>query len=401
MTTLRSAATALALALVLPLPIVAAGTASAAPVPVAARAAVQLALPRPTGPYAVGVDVLHLVDRHRQDPWVPSAGPRQLMVSLYYPARRGTGRPAPYMNATEAKLLLDQRAPGSGLPPHLLADTRTYAFTDARPDHGRYPLVVLSPGFGLPRQTLTALAVDLTSHGYVVALVDHTYEDSGTTFPDGRTLTCTLLCSDSPDAPGPVAIADSRAEDVSFVLDQLAGAHPVWRYAHLIDSRRIGMAGHSLGGAATVPVMATDRRVRAGADLDGAIFDGLPVAGLGRRPLLLLGNSTDHTVGGGETSWSTDWPLLDGWKRWLTVTGSTHLDFTDLPVLAAEVGYPIQGEQIAAARSLAITRSYVRAFFDLQLKGVPQPLFDGPSRAYPEVVFQQPVRPGTGISSGS
>ncbi len=38
------------------------------------------------------------------------------------------------------------------------------------------PLIVLSPGFTMPRSTLTALAEDLASHGYVVAGVDHTYE---------------------------------------------------------------------------------------------------------------------------------------------------------------------------------------------------------------------------------
>jgi hypothetical protein len=50
--------------------------------------------------------------------------------------------------------------------------------------------VVLSPGFTLNRATLTTLAEDLASKGYVVALVDHAYESFGTTFPGGRTLTC-------------------------------------------------------------------------------------------------------------------------------------------------------------------------------------------------------------------
>ncbi|MGW7821814.1 hypothetical protein ACWGLF_27680 [Streptomyces puniciscabiei] len=53
------------------------------------------ALPSPTGPHAVGRDILHLVDQHRPDPWVPSAGPRQLMVSMYYPARPAPAVPPP------------------------------------------------------------------------------------------------------------------------------------------------------------------------------------------------------------------------------------------------------------------------------------------------------------------
>ncbi|MFB7669016.1 alpha/beta hydrolase family protein [Kitasatospora sp. NPDC056138] len=393
MTRIRRTAVAVALALVLPLPIVGAGTAFAAAgqTPAATASApagqgTQLELPRPTGPHAVGVNTLHLVDRDRTDPWVPSAGPRQLMVSMYYPARSGTGRPAPYMTSEEARLFLNMEGIGSTFPAQTLADTRTYASTDARPEHGRHPLVVLSPGFELPRQTLTGLAVDLASRGYVVALVNHTYEDSGTTFPDGQTLGCTTC---GPNGPASAKIEQSRAEDASFVLDQLTGRHPAWQYAQLIDRKRIGMAGHSLGGAAVVPTMAADQRVRAGADLDGRLFVPVPAGGLGGRPVLLLGNPVNHAVGGDESSWAEYWPNLDGWKRWLTITGSNHVNFTDVPVLADEAGIPGVDGSIPAVRAEQLTRDYVAAFFDKQLKGVPQPLLDGPSPADPEVVFQQ------------
>ena len=41
-----------------------------------------------------------------------------------------------------------------------------------------------------PRSSLTALAEELASRGYVVAGIDHTYENFATTFPDGRVATC-------------------------------------------------------------------------------------------------------------------------------------------------------------------------------------------------------------------
>lgn len=78
----------------LALPVVGAASASAAPASAPASVtAASAQLPRPTGPHPVGRSTLHLVDRDRPDPWVPSAGPRQLMVSMYYPARPGTGGP--------------------------------------------------------------------------------------------------------------------------------------------------------------------------------------------------------------------------------------------------------------------------------------------------------------------
>jgi len=48
------------------------------------------------------------------------------------------------------------------------------------------------------------------------------------------------------------------------------------------------------------------------------------------------------------------------------------------------------GARISGARSLDITRAYVRAFFDLHLLGEPQSLLDQPSRRYPEVSFRSP-----------
>jgi hypothetical protein len=105
----------------------------------------RLTLPRPTGPYAVGRETLHLVDHTRPDPWMPEARARELMVSVYYPARAGTGRPAQYLTTTEAQLLLEDRGLGDTVPAKTLSGTRTTARTKARPVHGRYPLVVLSP----------------------------------------------------------------------------------------------------------------------------------------------------------------------------------------------------------------------------------------------------------------
>src|SRR5690242_14628152 len=51
-----------------------------------AAASADLSLPAPTGAAAVGRTTLALTDRDRPDPWVPEAGPRRLMVTLFYPA---------------------------------------------------------------------------------------------------------------------------------------------------------------------------------------------------------------------------------------------------------------------------------------------------------------------------
>ncbi|WP_214317504.1 alpha/beta hydrolase family protein [Nonomuraea sediminis] len=353
--------------------------APAVPKPAVRTPAVQPELPRPTGSRAVGRDTLYLVDKSRRDPWVATAAARELMVSMYYPAKKGTGTAAPYMTVEEAKLLLQLKAPQANIPAEVVKNVRTYARQGARPAAGRFPLVVLSPGLTLPRATLTGLAEDLASRGYVVAQVEHPYESAGTSFPDGRTVAC-VIC-EKPPAGGPPAIARSRAKDVSFVIDELAS----WRNARMVDLKRIGMVGHSIGGNAAATTMVADRRVRAGVNMDGTFY--APVTPT-KQAFLLLGTESEHSPGKDET-WDRDWKSLHGWKRWLTVKNTDHASFEDLPVLQAQLGLP-GASQAAAERAMEITRTYVGAFLDLQLKGRKQPVLDGPTKHDPEVVFQNP-----------
>ncbi|MGW6718609.1 alpha/beta hydrolase family protein [Streptomyces sp. NPDC054995] len=371
--------------------------ASASPASGDPAAPAALTLPRPTGPYATGRDTLFLTDHGRTDPWVPAAGARQLLVSLHYPARPGSGgATAPYMPQEEARLMLAQRGLDDPEWPGLVAATRTHSRNDARPAPGRFPLVLLSPGFGTPRATLTGLAEELASRGYVVATADHPYESTGTELPDGRVLTC-AACDEVDAQPDDAArrevlaaVSTGRAADFSFLLDRLTGPRPAWRHAGSIDAHRVGMAGHSIGGAAAASTMAVDRRVDAGVNLDGTFFDPVPARGLDRRPFLMLGTDPGHAPGAGDTSWDEGWDRLDGFKRWLTVRDSGHFTFTDTPAIGEQLGIVDPDAPLSAARSTTITRAYVTAFFDRSLRGRPARLLEGPTPAHPEMLFQRP-----------
>ncbi|WP_285582878.1 alpha/beta hydrolase family protein [Actinoallomurus iriomotensis] len=344
----------------------------------------QGTLPAPTGPYAAGEDVIHLTDASRPDPWVPSSGPRQLTVTMVYPAVSGTGTPAPYMTLAEAAGSIQRRKipASSGVTPQNLSSVTTHAFDGARPQSGKYPLVVLSPAYEDPRMVLTSLATDLASHGYVVALVGHTYEDSGETLANGQTPPCAICDDPALDFD---SVTASRALDVSFVIDQLTHGNTAWRLAHLIDKHEIGMAGHSLGGAAAAATMIADPRVRAGVNMDGA-FHPAPRPRQINRPFLMLGAAANHPPGGHDTTWGQTWAALGGYKKWLTVAGADHFSFSDLDLLLEEAGFPTP--PLSPERGVVITREYVTAFFDQTLKGIHSPLLDGPSPNNPEVLFQ-------------
>jgi len=336
----------------------------------------QWVLPAPTGPHPVGRADLHLVDQDRTDPWVPT-GPRELMVSLWYPAAAAHGDLAPYATAEESRLLLELYGITTA-PPDALAGVRTHSRVDAPPLPGRSPLVVLSPGLAFPRWTLTSLAEDLASRGYVVAGVDHTYEGAAVTFPDGRVAAC-VVCKGGTSG---TAITASRVSDLSFVLDRLL-ADP--RYGRLVDPDRIEITGHSIGGSAAAATMIADPRVDAGINLDGSFQPALgeDLA----RPFLMLG--AENGTPGVRPDWDRTWTHLTGWRRWLQVPRATHTSFSDAAVLTEWLGLP--PAVVPGARVIEINRAYVAAFTDLHLRHRPQPLLACPSPRFPEVLFVGPT----------
>ncbi|GLY67325.1 alpha/beta hydrolase family protein [Amycolatopsis taiwanensis] len=351
--------------------------------PAAAGATPVPYLPEPTGNQPVGSTSLYLKDTSRPDPWVPSVPYRELMISLFYPATSANGPKAQYMTPAESAAMLADS--GLDAPPDLLSTTRTYSVRDAVAD-GRphsLPLVVLSPGYTKPRATLTALAEDLASHGYVVAVVGHTYENMATSFPDGRVVGC-ASCEVPHDEAFWQKLELGRAADVSFVLDALTGPHPKWRWSGLIEKSRIGMAGHSAGGASAIPAMVADPRIRAGMDIDGTTNVPLTAPGLS-RPFMFMSHQLAPTLcAPGNEPWERDWAQLTGWKRWIEVAGTVHASFTDLGLFADQFGVDL-GATTTAERTQAITRAYVNAFFDEHLRGRPQPILDQPGD--PEVQF--------------
>jgi predicted dienelactone hydrolase len=92
----------------------------------------------------------------------------------------------------------------------------------------KYPLIMMSHGFGCDRYNMSWLAETLAANGYIVAAMDH----YGNTWNN--------------KIPELYIQPWERPRDISFVLDQLL-EDP--RFKDRIDSKRIGFAGYSLGGA--------------------------------------------------------------------------------------------------------------------------------------------------------
>jgi dienelactone hydrolase len=326
-----------------------------------ASATESVTLLTPEGKYPTGLRTLHLTDTSRADPWVPTQR-RELMVSLWYPAF-ATGEPAEYMTEKESEATVTGL--GLDLPPDTLQRIGVHARKNAPalPSFTRgWPLVLLSPGAGNSRATLTTMAEQLASKGFVVAAVDHAYEAYNVEFPGGRLLQC--LACEAPGQPWPAAL-ENRATDMRFVLDALAK-----RRSPRIDTSRTGMAGHSAGGGAAVLAMAEDERIKAGVNLDGPIYRPTPLA----KPLALFTSPIGEQEFG--PGWDAVWPSLTGWKERRHLPNTGHASSTDNGYLAVLLGQKDKvppgtwGRQYGTAdpaESLRFFRGYLTNFFESEL----------------------------------
>lgn len=376
-------------------------------------------LPTPTGPYAVGTSIFHMVDESRTDDASPIAGAkRELVVQLWYPAVPGHGKVAPYRRREETTLESSYQAV---LPTHSRMDAPV--MRDAAP----YPVLLFSPAWNGRRTQNTFLTEELASHGYVVAAIDHTFNSQPVAFPDGRVVWATpvpaivTMIDTTPDEVEAVGNheADKEALDNRFVLDQLAKLNREQgsRWYGVMDTNNAGAFGHSLGGAVAVETWATDSRVRAAVNMDGWQFgteavkairavDNSPSKTANTCPLLYLYESLDNSFNAppsnpapGKTHWSpaeveaavSAWDVIHVSRllqqyggHALVLQGSIHPTFIDKP-LTSPISRLSGRSDINTRRAHLIIRDYVVQFFDQALKGKPSPLLGSDAKTYPEM----------------
>ncbi|KAI9811180.1 MAG: hypothetical protein M1826_003301 [Phylliscum demangeonii] len=377
-----------------------------------AAAGQAVRLPALPGPYAVGVVPLELVDHSRTDPFATPPQPRDLMVNVFYPARRrggGGGHAAFYefsaavaafyvaelVTSSNLTTTFNQTTIGPAFNNGTLSQLATGAHLSAPYQATSRPPLIFSPGFGGPRGLYSNLAAAVASHGSVVVTLDHPYDSSIVEYPDGRIVLAPPL-PNTTDAGALDPYVDVRQADVRFVIDQLQQANGTLtaRIPHFrgpLNASAVGVWGHSLGGATAANVMALDGRAACGIDLDGEIV-GRPALDRGTaRPFLLMTGGV-HTRAQDPPS-AAYWARLSGFREELHINATEHLGFSDLPAILDALHAPPQARVLLAAGGLSgrrmqrIVSTYVNAFFEFCLCGVSQPLLAGPSARFPEVQF--------------
>jgi len=338
----------------------------------------------------VGTTVIALEDRERAEVYESTPGHRSVVLQVWYPAEVASGKRDLYINRPLANAL----EKWMGIPALLLGDPQPSSSFLGAPiftDHERSPVVLFNHGYGsFASQNYTQMEA-LASHGFIAIGLSHPYTSLLTQYPDGRNLeradnaywrslpglaknldaegmrfkAFVDRIRDSGTATQKLRVLqdltqsefyrllhgdfDTWVADSLFVLHQLPGlndSNPL--LGHRMDLERVGIYGHSFGGAVAAQVaLEAPFLARAGLNLDGPqlLYHAESTTSL-EVPFAFV-YSTDTRIGNITCDQSG---LNDGFflsalapVYRLTVQGASHENFSDLTYIDALKGNPVLG----------------------------------------------------------
>jgi len=257
-------------------------------------------------------------------------------------------------------------------------------------------------GGGALTTDFTTLAEDLASYGYIVVGFDAPYRTGVVVLPDEGVVK-------RPPSNDPENLTPDQADrlinrllvmwidDAKFVVTQLEhlnAAVPSGRFAGRLDMQRLGMFGHSFGGAQALQFCHEDSRCKAGIDIDGAPYGSVVQEGLHQPFLFLLSDHSRELLSDPASQRiSADihsiYERLPNGRLFITIRGANHFSFSDQMLVKSQCVIRLLRMfgfgRLEGRRGLAITTEYVHTFFDVHLKGAPPALLTSISERYPEV----------------
>lgn len=264
--------------------------------------------------------------------------------------------------------------------------------------HGTYPLLVFSHGaFGI-KDGNSSTYTELASHGYVVVSIDHPYHSFYTRSEDG---TVTMINSDFSQEvlnmnKGMYSNEERyniiqkwmklRTDDMNFVIDTILKKvkndnNPLYKH---IDTEKIGLFGHSMGGAASVGLSRERDDVSAVVNIDAPFYSEL------------VYNKADDTFMASSQAYTTPlfniysddvWRQLDKTPVYVAnklnnkqfeeaytthFKGAKHLSLTDLQIFSPILANMLHGgkDSIDPYYCIETENKLILAFFDYELKGM-------------------------------
>jgi len=354
----------------------------------------ETTLPAPAGPFGVGRMTQVWSDDAQADASAPQPGTkRELVAWIWYPAapqQRAQALndylPAPWRTAVE-----HQRG---ALITHFLTRDLSRVHAHGIPDAGlslqqrSYPVILLRAGLAALTTDYTTLAEDLASHGYVVVGFDAPYRSEVVVFPDGRVITrAPRNNADLVSGPQQEELANKLVQawssDMGLALDQLErlnASDPSGKFLGRLDLQRVGVFGHSLGGATALQFCHDDSRCKAGIDVDGAPLGNAIGKGV-TQPFMFLLSDHGYESDAGSRQVKANIRsiydrLPDDRRLQITIQGASHFRFSDdgamlkIPSVMGAMR-SVGLVRLDGRRQVVVTAHCISAFFDVYLNGAP------------------------------
>lgn len=275
-------------------------------------------------------------------------------------------------------------------------------------EEGTYPLVIFSHGSLGMIDSNYSTCMELASNGYVAVSVAHPYQaiyvkdtNGNTTYIDKGFLQEVTNGNgdDTPEHEEAVYHLQQkwmavREDDINFVLDTLlekAAAGEPGAFTR-IDPEKIGLFGHSLGGAAAVALGRERTDIDAVIDLEGTMlgeYTGyeneaysfneepypVPILDVNSRVVyeeaasITGDDSQTSDEAGGYVNFYVIEHAVDGYSAIYEDAG--HLNFTDLPLVSPPLADMLGVGSVDAKTCIENVNEMVLHFFDYYLKDAP------------------------------
>lgn len=274
---------------------------------------------------------------------------------------------------------------------------------------GEYPLVIFSHGaFGYYQSNFSTYA-ELASNGYIVVALDHPHHSFFTTDTDGKTVTVdtdfiedVIKINEDTSDEEVYTISQSwlklRVDDENFVLDTIKTAKrnksidESWHtddqtgiisVLEHTDTEKIGLMGHSLGGATAVSLGRERSDIDAVIDLDGTMLGEIKGVENGKNvyysepypvPVLDFTKETDYNDREQYKS-EKGYPYVNEYitdnakvSKTVVFKDVELMDFTDLPLISPFLASMLGSGDVNHDETLSTINSIVLNWFDYYLK---------------------------------
>ncbi|XP_070442264.1 platelet-activating factor acetylhydrolase isoform X2 [Equus przewalskii] len=226
----------------------------------------------------------------------------------------------------------------------------------------KYPLIIFSHGLGAFRTIYSAIGIDLASHGFIVAAVEHrdgsasaTYyfqDQSAAEIGNKSWLYFRSLKREEEEVLVRNEQVQQRAKECSQALDLildidhgrpvknvLDSEFGVEQLKDSIDRNKIAVIGHSFGGATVLQALSEDQRFRCGIALDAWMLPvGDEVYSRIPQPLFFI-NSERFQYPANIIKMKKCY-LPDKERKMITIRGSVHQNFADFTFATGKIiGY--------------------------------------------------------------